>query len=267
MLTILIHSSKTMRPHGPKDAPYQQPVLLDKASELGEYLKTLTVKQIEMSMKLSPTMSVKTKQLIDEWNADPTHKSPAIDTFLGDIYSGLQVRSFDEADRQYANDHLFILSGLYGVLRALDSIRVYRLEMAYKFPDKKLTSLYRFWGNVIANNLPANRPIINVSSVEYTKAVLPHLPGAQIIAPKFMTRDTRSGEPKFVTVHAKVARGAFAHWLIKNRVESVKNIRNFDELSYRYDTSLSTENEPVFVCDQFGGLGLSVRAVKNPPRK
>lgn len=243
---------------------YHQPPLLSQAEELASYLKKLNQKQIETSMQISPTMAVKTKQLIDEWSTEPEMQSPAIDTFLGDIYSGLQVRTFDEADRAYAQEALYILSGLYGVLRALDSIMPYRLEMAYKLPAKQASNLYEYWGDAIARALPEDCTIINVSSVEYTKAVLPYIKDAKIITPKFMTQDAVSGEPKFVTVHAKVARGAFAHWLIKNRIEGIERLPEFNELNYRYDELLSTENEPVYVCDEFGGLGLSVRLTKKP---
>jgi uncharacterized protein len=262
MFTILLHSSKTMRTTHRSGDVYHQPPLLSRAEELAGYLKKMNLKQIQSAMQISPAMAAKTKQLIDEWSTEPKAQSPAIDTFLGDIYSGLRVRTFDDADRTYAQDTLFILSGLYGVARALDSIMPYRLEMAYKLPTEHAKNLYSYWGDTIARALPENRTIINVSSVEYTKAVFPYLKTTKIITPKFMTRDATSGEPKFVTVHAKVARGAFAHWLIKNRVESIHELRNFNELNYHYDPSLSTADEPVFVCEEFGGLGLSVRITK-----
>lgn len=247
-------------------APYQPPMLLDRAEHIAAYLKTLSSIQLQLAMQLSPAMAAKTKETLDTWTADVSCQSPAIDTFLGDIYSGLQVRSFDSGDRSYANEHLFILSGLYGVLRALDSIMPYRLEMAYKFSQEPYTNLYAFWGSSIAEALPADRTIINVSSVEYTKAVFPHLKNTEIITPKFMTRDAKTGEPKFVTVHAKVARGAFAHWMIKKRIESTDQLSGFNELNYRYDKSLSSEDEPVFVCDTFGGIGYSVRITKKPKK-
>lgn len=260
MFTILLHSSKTMRPPQ-KQSDYQQPLCLDEAQDIGRYLKSLSMSQIERSMQLSPAMASKTHDMIMAWSTDHATQSPAIDTFLGDIYSGLQVESFTQSDRDYANKTLFIISGLYGVLRALDSIQAYRLEMGYKLPNEPYKNLYHFWGDKIAKLLPSDRTIINVSSVEYTKAVFPYLKDATIITPKFMTRDA-SGQPKFVTVHAKVARGAFAHWLITHRVEDVAKLREFDELNYTYDPQASTDTEPVFVCDSFGGLGLSVRITK-----
>ena len=273
MLTILLHTSKTMR--SVKEVPViplQQPILLDSAKVLASYLRTLDTPQIAKIMQISPALAEKTRKTIEDWSIDAKNVLPALDIFLGDIYSGLQVQTFSAQDRSYANKHLFILSGLYGVLRALDTILPYRLEMGYKLPgnthDKgqlDVTSLYDFWGDTIARQLPADQPIINLSAKEYTKAVFPYvkhidgLSNVPIISPKFLTRSPKTGEPVFVTVHAKIARGAFARWLIRNRIEDTKDIIQFKELGYSYVKTLSTVDEPVFVADQFKGLGLSVR--------
>lgn len=249
-----------MRPAEELDIPYQAPKLLSKTTELAKYLRTLRIKDIESSMQLSSAMAEKTHQLLNNWSANPNTLRPAIDAFLGDIYSGLQVQSFSPADRAYANKHLFILSGLYGVLRAHDSIHPYRLEMGYKLPDEPYKSLYKFWGDSIAKQLPASSAIINLSAVEYTKAVFPHLSkNQQIITPKFLTVSPKTGEPTFVTVHAKVARGAFARWLIQNQIDNPSDIVKFNDIGYTYDAAASTSEQPVFVCKEFGGIGLSVR--------
>jgi len=249
-----------MRPAEKLDVPYQAPALLTKATELAGYLRTLRVTDIESSMQLSSAMAQKTHALLNDWSANPNMLRPAIDAFLGDIYSGLQVQTFTQADRTYANNHLFILSGLYGVLRALDSIHSYRLEMGYKLPDEPYRNLYKFWGDAIAKQLPTNSTIINLSAVEYTKAVFPHLPSTQqIITPKFLTVSPKTSEPTFVTVHAKVARGAFARWLIQRQTENQADIIKFNDIGYTYDEAASTLEQPVFVCKEFGGIGLSVR--------
>lgn len=259
MFTILLHSSKTMRQPTLKQSIYQRPVLLSKARELATYMKSLSADQLESSMKLSGPMAAKTYGLWHDWTAESSHQQPAIDTFLGDIYSGLQVQTLGVDDRSYANEHLFILSGLYGVLRACDSIAPYRLEMGYRLPDEPYKNLYTFWGDAIAAALPPHDVVINLSAVEYTKGVLPYLKDQRIISPKFMTVDSKSGQPKFVTVHAKIARGAFAHWLITHRVQEVDDLKLFSDLGYIYDETLSTPSAPVFVCGTFEGLGLSVR--------
>lgn len=259
MLTILLHSSKTMQPRTFQTVTYQQPIHLDQATELGKCLQTLSVEQIKTAMQLSPAMAIKTKDLLQNWQQTPETTLPAIDAFLGDIYSGLQVQSFDDRDRDYANQHLFILSGLYGILRALDSIAPYRLEMGYRLPDEPFRNLYAFWGTAVADQLPPDQNVINLSAVEYTKAISSYPPNIQVVTPKFMTMVPKTSEPKFVVVHAKIARGAFARWLIKERIETTDKIVQFTDLGYSYHPELSTPDEPVFVCKEFGGIGLSVR--------
>lgn len=236
----------------------QQPTLLVHARELARYVADLSPVVIARSMHVSDAVAVKTKDRMQAWS-ERAPGLPAIDAFLGDIYSGLQAASFSPADRAYANQHLYILSGLYGVLRALDIVVPYRLEMGYRLPKVQYSNLYKFWGERIAALLPQNQTIYNLSAVEYTKAVLPYMKQSQIITPKFMTVSPKTGEPVFVVVHAKIARGAFARWLIQNRIENVERLREFAELNYVYNQALSTTVQPVFVCQTFGGLGLSVR--------
>jgi cytoplasmic iron level regulating protein YaaA (DUF328/UPF0246 family) len=130
--------------------------------------------------------------------------------------------------------------------------------MGYKVPLVNHKNLYDFWGDKIAHLIPKDNLVINLSAVEYTKAVLPYIDNS-VITPKFLTVSPKSDEPVFVTVHAKIARGAFAHWLIKNKINSAELLPEFSELGYQYDKSASTPDQPVFVCRQFKGLGLSVR--------
>lgn len=239
---------------------YQKPALLSMTQELASYLQTLTHSEVQTSMKLSEKKGSATLVLIRDWNSKKAYQLPAIDAFLGDIYSGLQVHTLSSHDRMQANDSLYILSGLYGILRALDSIHPYRLEMGYKLPNKSYRNLYSFWGNSIAEQLPKDRTIINLSAVEYTKAIFPYLNASQkIISPRFLSVNPKTDEPTFVVVHAKIARGAFAHWLITNNVQSENELRAFTNLGYEYSEELSTPGEPVFICQSFGGLGLSVR--------
>lgn len=258
MLKVLLHSSKTMRPASGEPLPYQRPALQDEADELAGYVSSLSIGQLQKHMQLSVTKAEQTHTLLQSWSNDRAKQRPAIDAFLGDIYSGLQVQAFSDSDREYANAHLLILSGLYGGLRALDSIHPYRLEMGYKLPDEKYSNLVKFWGTKIAGLIAKHDIVINLSAVEYTKGVLPYIDNT-VITPKFLTVSPKTNEPTFVTVHAKIARGAFAHWIITNRIDDPTLIIGFDELGYKYDKNLSTSDAPVFVCRQFKGLGLSVR--------
>ncbi len=258
MLTILLHSSKTMRPPAESNTTYQAPALRSQAEELARYLATLSTGQIKHCMNLSQAKAEQTHVLLQHWSLKSSLQRPAIDAFLGDIYSGLQVQSFSDSDRLYANERLLILSGLYGGLRPLDSIYPYRLEMGYKLPDAKYASLYSYWSDSIARLIPKADVIINLSAVEYTKAVLPRTSNV-VITPKFLTVSPKTNQPTFVTVHAKIARGAFAHWMIKHRIDAIENLVGFNELGYSYDATASSPEQPIFVCQQFKGLGLSVR--------
>lgn len=215
------------------------------------------MKQIQSAMQVSANLSIEVSEILKNWSA-VKNQGAAMFSFRGDVYSGLQVDDFDKQDIRYANEHLRIISGLYGILRPLDSVTAYRLEMGYKLPNTKFSNLYKYWGDKLARSLPAGQPIINLTSAEYGKAILPYL-NSKIVTPKFLSYDTKSNSYKTVAVHSKIARGAFAHWLIKHRVKSLDELNAFDELGYKYESSQSTELEPVFMCKEFGGKGLSVR--------
>lgn len=267
-MIILIHTSKTMRPVEERhEYVLSQPVLLDSAKELAYYLTSLSVKDIEKTMKVSGKIASTTKLLISDWSTEPQLQRVAIDSFLGDVYSGLQPANLTDEDRTYANKHLRILSGLYGILKPLDGIYPYRFEMGYRVPDPTYANLYRFWGTSIVGTLPENEMIIDLTAVEYGKTVTKFIESSDIVTriltPKFLTMSQKTGEPTFVVVHAKIARGAFANWMIKNRIDGVARLKEFAEIGYRYDKTLSTADVPVFVCQQFKGLGLSVRQTKS----
>lgn len=257
-MIILIHSSKAMR-SAPAGKKVRKPQLLPKAEELAAYLKTLSASELAASMNLSAPLAKKTQALIADWSPAPNKQTPAIDAFIGDIYSGMQAPSLSDADRAHADKTLNILSGLYGILRPLDGIHPYRLEMGYKLPDKKFANLYKYWGDSIAACLPANGPIINLAADEYSKTVTPFVDEERILAPRFLTVSPKTGQPAFVVVHAKIARGAFARWLLVNRIKDISDLTQFDDIGYRYVKTLSKPESPVFVCKEFGGTGLSIR--------
>ncbi len=258
-IQVLLHSSKTMKVRGGQYVALGTPRLRLQAKELIDTWCTASSSDIESLMKVSPKKAEEVKQLYATWSDDSKRQTPAIDAFVGDIYSGLQVQTWSLEDRTYAQDHLLILSGLYGGLRACDGVMPYRLEMGYKLPDGR--SMYQFWGDSIASLIPSGTDyILNLSAVEYTKAVLPYL-DIPVIAPKFLSINPKTGQPTFVAVHAKIARGAFARWVVQHRIEDTSKLIEFQELGYHYDETASTPEQPVFVCEEFGGLGLSVRLV------
>ncbi len=260
MLQILIHSSKTMRPAGSASPATSTPQLLGNAQQLVSLWRDASQPSIASAMNISDDLAAATARQFSLWSADPKRQSAAVDMFVGDIYSGLQAGSWSAYDYKFAQKHLLILSGLYGALRPGDGIMPYRLEMGYKLPGGG--TMYDFWGDKIAKLLPADTSyIINLSAVEYTKAILPHT-NIPVITPKFLTVSATTGKPVFVTVHTKIARGAFASWLIASRAKDSSQLTTFSELGYAYVPEFSTASQPVFICKQFGGLGLSVRPGK-----
>ena len=256
-MIILLHSYKTMKPHSPAGFNLSKPELSSGAKEIADYLKTLSAKDIKDTMKLSDKLAEEVKNIVEMWGKDDS--GAAMFTFRGDIYSGLQVDSFDKKDIEFAQKHLLILSGLYGILKPLDEVYPYRLEMGYKLPDKKYNSLYEYWGDKLSSLLNPNEKVINLTSLEYGKMIIPKLEKSNVVAPIFYTYNSYTRKNTTVAVHSKIARGAFAHWLIKNRADDKTDITKFNEVGYSYEPSLSSPSSPTFVCKEFGGKGLSVR--------
>lgn len=259
MLTILLHSSKTMRqPAEHSNASTSTPMFEPQANELIVLVSQLSDEDLIRNFHLSPTLLKSTRVLLDNWTNTPTQ--PAIDCFLGDIYSGLQASNLDAKDRLFAQKHLRILSGLYGVLSPLDGIRPYRLEMGYKIPALNTSKVSTFWRPLLQPVFHETSTLINLSAAEYTDAVIPELnKDTKVISPKFLTINPKTNNPTFVAVHAKIARGAYAHWMIKNRLIDTARLTEFSELGYEFSRELSSETEPVFIAETFKGLGLSVR--------
>ena len=246
-MVILINSSKTMVSDPQEQALLRSPQLLGRAVELDTILKKYSESQLIKLMHISKPLAAATHQLIADWGTQPQKQTLAIDSFAGDIYRGLQASKFNEADRQYADKVLVILSGLYGAIRPLDAICPYRLELMYRLSGKGFKNLYEFWQDAVAKCLPTSGPIINLTSVEYMRVVEPFVDKSRIIAPRFLTASGTPGHQTFVTIHAKVARGAFASWMITNRVKDLTTLTKFNDLDYTYSPEMSTPEQPTFI--------------------
>ena len=258
-MTILLHSSKTMRPQSKIFNKLRMPKLIEKTIILDKYLKNISTEIISEKMNVSYKLAIKTKETINSWNYKSGYERCVSDIFLGDIYSGLQSYNWNNDDLKFADKYLYILSGFYGLLSPLDGILPYRLELAYKLVPQPFKDLYEFWGDSIFKQLPKDEILINLSSIEYSKVILPFYNPNKVITPVFLTYNKHKKEPVFVVVHSKITRGAYANWMIKNRIEKVKELNNFNDLGYKYDKNLSTINQPVFICNIFNGFGLSIR--------
>lgn len=256
-MLILIHTSKTMRSDVLTLPAVSEPQYLAEARELVSYVRTLSVNQLASCMQVSEVLAKKVQTQLLDWQGQG--RASAVSSFVGDIYSGLQSAQWDDADIAFAQKHLRIVSGLYGVLRPLDAVEPYRLEMGCRLPHEQYKYLDQFWQTKLVGLIQPSEVVINLTAVEYSKALVLQLPQAKVITPVFLTMSPKTGEPTFVTVHTKIARGAFANWLICNRVSEAAELERFTDLGYSYSTTLSTPQKPTFVCREFGGLGLSVR--------
>ena len=179
---------------------------------------------------------------------------PAGLTFDGDVYWGLEAKTMDEAALGYAQEHLRILSGLYGVLRPMDAIQPYRLEMGTKMANPRGKSLYDFWGSRIGQQLSkdllehADQTVVNLASNEYFKAVDTSVLPGTVVEASFL--NVKDGEARRLMYHVKFARGLMARWIMENRIEKVDDLKEFDAEGYRYDAGASSETQMVFTRKQ-----------------
>ena len=170
--------------------------------------------------------------------------------FNGDVYSGLDSNSFSEDDFNFSQQHFRILSGLYGLLKPLDLMQAYRLEMGTKLDNVRGANLYQFWGDIITNELnqalaeQGDDVLINLASNEYFKAVNKKSLNATIITPQF--KDWKNGQYKIISFFAKKARGLMARYIIQNQISNVEQVKDFDLAGYQFSCDLSQGNELVF---------------------
>ena len=234
---------------------HSQPVLLDRAAELVDVMATKSPDELRSMMGISHDLAELNAERFQDWSLpfDTTNARPALLAFSGDVYLGLDAgHRFGERDFTRAQKTLRILSGLYGVLRPLDLMQPYRLEMGSKLTTSAGDDLYSYWGDTITDQLnqdlaasPGPDVLINLASNEYFGAVRPDRIEGRVITPKFL--DEKNGDYKIISFFAKRARGAMAAWLILNRIDTIKGIRDFDADGYRYDPRRSTSDEPVFI--------------------
>jgi cytoplasmic iron level regulating protein YaaA (DUF328/UPF0246 family) len=229
------------------------PEFLPTSTQLIKKLRGLSAKQIGKLMGLSPALSLLNHQRYAQWTPEFTkaNSSPALFVFRGDVYRGMDASTFTKDDVAFAQEHLRILSGLHGVLRPLDLMQPYRLEMGTRLAvTKTKTNLYKFWGDAVTESLNAviaerNAPaVLNLASNEYFKVVRPELMDVPIV--NFQFKDLKNGTYKSIMTYAKIARGMMASYLIRNRIEKVEDILAFNQEGYRYHPELSESYNLVF---------------------
>ena len=235
-----------------------QASLLEHSEVLIERCIKLSPAQIASLMKLSDKLAGLNAARFGEWSLPftPENSRQAVLAFNGDVYSGLDASSFSDDDFSFAQQHFRILSGLYGLLKPLDLMQAYRLEMGTKLENVRGSNLYQFWGDIITNELnktlteQGDEVLINLASNEYFKAVNKKSLKATIITPQF--KDWKNGQYKIISFFAKKARGLMARYIIQNQLTDIEPLKNFDLAGYQYNSDLTQGNEWVFTRKEAG---------------
>ncbi len=252
MITVLSPAKKLNFDAPETSLEITRPQLDVDTREIAQVAKQQSAGDLKRLMHISDNLAELNAQRFKAFDLEGRSNSakPAGLTFDGDVYWGLEAKSMGEDALAYAQDHLRILSGLYGVLRPMDAIQPYRLEMGTKIANPRGKSLYDFWGSRIGEQLTqdlsnhADQTIVNLASNEYFKAVdTSALPG-KVIEASFL--NVKDGEARRLMYHVKFARGLMARWIMENRIENADDLRGFDAEGYRLDQSASSETELVF---------------------
>lgn len=252
-MLIVVSPAKTLDYETPaKTKVFTQPDYLDKSQELIACLRHLQPQEIASLMKVSDKIAGLNFERYQTWNKKFTTKNAkqCVLAFKGDVYTGLDAESFNARDFSFAQQHLRILSGLYGLLRPLDLMQAYRLEMGTKLDTDHGKTLYEFWGSTITEGLNTqlkkikSETLINLASNEYFKAVKPKELNAEIITPAF--KEFKDGDYKMIGIYAKKARGMLSRYIIKHQLSDPEDIKSFDDDGYSFSKKLSKGNTWVF---------------------
>ncbi|KLN97828.1 peroxide stress protein YaaA [Moellerella wisconsensis] len=252
-MLITISPAKTLDYETPLvTKEFTQPELLEQSQQLIDICQQLTPADISRLMKVSDKIAGLNAARFGEWqpNFTPENARQAILAFKGDVYTGMQAETFSSADFTFAQQHLRMLSGLYGVLRPLDLMQPYRLEMGTRLKNQRGKDLYEFWGDIITQQLnqairqQGDNILINLASDEYFKAVNQKQLEATIIKPVFL--DEKNGQFKVISFYAKKARGLMSRFIIQNQLTTVDQLTEFNLEGYVFAESASQDNELVF---------------------
>lgn len=252
ILTIISPAKKLDYGQSLQPVEHSQPEFLDHASELLQDLRAMSPQQLCTLMGLSDKLGALNYERYQAWQRpfSPDNAKQAVLAFKGDVYQGLDAENMNDDDLAWAQDHLRILSGLYGLLRPLDLMQPYRLEMGTKFANTRGEDLYAFWGNLITDKInehlanAQNSVLLNLASNEYFKSVRHENINAPIITPVFM--DKKNDKYKIISFFAKKARGLMGAYIIKNRITQIERIKDFNVAGYSYNNAMSEGDKWVF---------------------
>lgn len=252
-MLITISPAKTLDYESPlATQTFTQPELLSESQQLIDVCRKLSPADISSLMKISDKLAGLNAARFGEWHADftPENARQAILAFKGDVYTGMQAETFNKQDFAFAQQHLRILSGLYGLLRPLDLMQPYRLEMGIRLKNPRGKDLYEFWGNIITNHLnqaiaaQGDQVLVNLASDEYFKSVNLKKLDAVMVKPVFL--DEKNGKYKVISFYAKKARGLMSRFIIQNKLTKTEQLADFNLEGYQFDESQSQGNELIF---------------------
>ncbi|CAM3514379.1 hypothetical protein VA7868_00802 [Vibrio aerogenes CECT 7868] len=231
------------------------PGLLEHSELLIEVCRQLTPADIASLMKVSDKIAGLNVARFAQWRPDFSHENArqAIFAFKGDVYTGFDAYTMNDDAVEFTQSHLRILSGLYGILKPLDLMQPYRLEMGTRLANSRGNNLYQFWGDIITEQLnqdlqtQKNQVLVNLASNEYFKAVNPEKIAGQVITPVF--KDQKNGQYKIISFYAKKARGLMARYVVDNQIDSPDKLKEFDVAGYYFVEAESTATELVFKRD------------------
>ena len=253
-MLIVISPAKTLDfETAPTTKEFTEPEFLKESKKLISELKKLNPEEVSSLMKISDKLGTLNYLRFNEWKTpfNLNNAKQALLAFKGDVYTGIEAETFSNQDLKFAQKHLRILSGLYGVLKPLDLMQAYRLEMGTQFENKQGKDLYEFWGGKLTeqinNDLKAakSKVLINLASNEYFKSLQANDIDAEIIVPVF--KDFKNGKYKIISFYAKKARGLMSAYIIKNRLKNPEDIKGFNVEGYKYSKSESNGNNWVFL--------------------
>jgi len=252
-MLIVVSPAKTLDyTTPPKIKKFTIPDYLDDSAELIHRMRELSSLDISELMKVSTKIADLNFDRFEVWNKKFTEKNAkqAVLAFKGDVYTGLDAESFTAKDFNFAQKHFRMLSGLYGLLRPLDLMQAYRLEMGTRLSNERGKNLYEFWGDTVTEGLNAqlkavkSKYLINLASNEYFKVVKPKVLEGEIITPAF--KELKNGEYKMIGVYAKKARGLLSRYIIQNQLSDIEDIKSFDLEGYKFNKKVSKGNNWVF---------------------
>lgn len=252
-MLILLSPAKTLDETPKTNQGTELPKFRKKTLELAGILKDYPPKKLKSLMHISDKLAELNHKRYQDFSSryTPTNSKAAIYAFRGDVYVGLQADTMDKKDLEFAQKHLRILSGFYGLLRPMDKMQPYRLEMGTSLKNEKGSNLYDFWQDTITKEINAslkangNNLLINLASNEYYKAVLQNKLKAEVLNIGF--KEYRDEKLKFISFSAKKARGLMSQYIIKNKITQKEDLKGFDYEGYMYKDDLSTSKEYMFV--------------------